>query len=260
MQRLLLAANAGDRQALARLLESHRRLIASIAGKYVRTLEDREDLTQEVINSAFENFTQLRDQKAFTGWIMGITANQGKNWLSRRVIKEKRVLPLDHPGFQERDVAQQPNPGACPEAQAVHHETAEYLKNILWKSCSGVEYNVIVRRWAEEEYAQIVAELAIENEATARSHYHRGIRSLWNCLLTEHREFLGGETAIQEAFAKAANAADLKERLTEEEKQAFQICAKSKPAFVSACMKLRKYLPVSIWLLLILRSMLYGQR
>jgi RNA polymerase sigma factor (sigma-70 family) len=260
MQRLLEEANAGNRQALAKLLEEHRSLVLSVAGRYADRREDREDLCQETLKAAYMSFERLQDKMAFTKWIMNITANHGKNWLARERPKQRETASLDSEEYLDGGSHQQIKPDSCPEEKLLADDTIVYLVNVLTQNCSEVEYNVIVRRWRGEEYSQIAAALSIEEESTARSHFHRGVRKLWASLLAEHRDFLGGEAVIQGALTKAEKSEDHTKHLTDEEKQAFAANAKSKNAFASACMKLRVFLPLSVYLLLFFWSVLHGQR
>jgi RNA polymerase sigma factor (sigma-70 family) len=256
IQRLFEEAQAGSRQALETLLKRHTPLVASIAGRCTDNVEDREDFIQEVMRAACASFANAREGKAFTKWMMSIAENQGKNWLSRERPKQRATSSLDSEIYQDGGSAQQIERQPCPEDKIVLEETKRYLSDVLEKCCSGVEYNVMVRKWREYDYARIARELSI-NEGTARSHYHRGERKFWMCLLTDHRDFLGGEAVIAGAIAKAAQSTDLESRLTEDEKQAFQAGNKSNKAFASACMKVRLFLPLSACLLLIW-SVLHG--
>ena len=257
MQRLLEKARAGDRQALADLLENHRSLIRSIVVRYTNIEEDRTDLTQDVIDAAYESFKSLRDGAAFIKWILNITKNLCNNWSKRERNNQQKTASLNDLEYQEGGSAQPIDPHACPEDWTVNMEITRYILNVLKSNCSGAEYNVMVRRWNEDEYSKIAAELLID-QTTARSYYHRGERKLWTCLLAEHRDFLGGEASIAEAMKKAEVSNDPKVRLTEEEKQAFQAGDKSKQKFASACIKVRLFLPLSVCLFLFFRSVPHG--
>ena len=259
IQDWLREARAGNRDALEKLLEKHRPLVAAIARKYTDCWEDREDLTQEVMKAAYRGFESLRDDMAFVRWIMGIAENIGKNWLNRERPKQRATDSLDSPPYQEGGSAQQAEAEAGPERRIVARQTHDYLLQVLHQNCSGAEYNVMIKRWNGYDYSQIAHDLSIKPE-TARSHYHRGERKLWTSLLTDHRDFLGGETEVAGAFVKAANSGDPERRLTEEEKQAFQAGERRKDAFQSACMKLRTFLPTPICVLLFVWSLLHGQR
>ena len=249
IQRLFEEAQAGKRQALEKLLERHRPLVASVVSRYAERWEDRQDLIQDVMEAATANFVQVREGMAFPKWMMSIADNLGKNWRSRKLPKQRATDSLDSPLYQERGSAQPIEENSCLEDKVMLTETMKYLADVLEQSCSGIEYNVMIRKWNGREYTQIADELGIK-VPTARSHYHRGERKLWTCLLAEHRDFLGGETVITGAIAKAALAADPETRLTDEEKQACKAGDKSRKAFASGCMKVRQFLPLSACILL----------
>ena len=256
-QHLFEAAKAGNEQALEELLERQRPLILSVARRYIDRREDREDFVQEVMKAAWTGFESAREGPAFTGWMIGIAENRGKNWLNRDRPKQEAVVSLNDAEYQDGGSAQPIAPDTCPAERVVALETTRVLFDAVTQSCSGVEFNVMIRKWNGRDYARIAGELSIK-EATARSHYRRGERKLWTCLLTEHREFLGGEAVIAQATAKAEICSDLKSRLNAEEKQAFKAGERSRKAFTSACMKVRLFLPLSVGLLLFLRRVFHG--
>lgn len=92
------AAAHGDRAAYARLIDSHRTLVCSIALGIVRDLSTSEDVAQEVFLAVWKGLGRLRNPTSFRPWLRQLTRNQARDVLRRRrssaAVVADRLDPL----------------------------------------------------------------------------------------------------------------------------------------------------------------------
>ena len=94
---------AGETGAFRLLVESHQRLVFQFARNMLRSVEDAEDLTQEVFLAAFQNLVSFNEKKGrLATWLLTIARNRCCNHLKRRqtvtpgdVDAPDRSLPPD---------------------------------------------------------------------------------------------------------------------------------------------------------------------
>ena len=99
---------AGETGAFRVLVESHQRLVFQFARNMLRSVEDAEDLTQEVFVAAFQNLATFDGNKArLSTWLLTIARNRCCNHLKRRqtetlgdVDTVDRSLPPDDAAIQ----------------------------------------------------------------------------------------------------------------------------------------------------------------
>ncbi len=117
------------------LLEPVHDNLARFARSIAAGDEDARDLVGETVLRALEHFDELKDEKAFLGWLFTIAVRLGRRWESRR----KTFGPYD-----EAEVARRPSEGVSPE---VRHDIA-------------MLYNALRRLREEEREAIILFEIA----------------------------------------------------------------------------------------------------
>jgi RNA polymerase sigma factor (sigma-70 family) len=87
-QALLQAHNAGDPQALNRIIEAYRPMMFSVFLKWFRlSTEDAEDLSQEVMLQLVLKAPEIRNVRT---WMLGTSINQAKKRI-RRLIRERNL-------------------------------------------------------------------------------------------------------------------------------------------------------------------------
>lgn len=84
MEKDVLAAARGDRDAYVRLIDGHRTLVCSIALAIVRDLPASEDVAQEVFLTAWQGLGQLRNPTSFGPWLRQLTRNHARDVLRTR--------------------------------------------------------------------------------------------------------------------------------------------------------------------------------
>jgi RNA polymerase sigma-70 factor, ECF subfamily len=92
-QRLLDAARAGDEDAFARLVESHRAQLHAHCYRMLGSLHDAEDALQEVLLRAWNGLPRFGGRSSLRTWLYRIATNVCLDVIARR---PKRVLPVDY--------------------------------------------------------------------------------------------------------------------------------------------------------------------
>ncbi len=92
-QQLLDAARAGDEDAFARLVESHRAQLHAHCYRMLGSLHDAEDALQEVLLRAWRGLPRFGRRSSLRTWLYRIAMNVCLDAIARR---PKRVLPVDY--------------------------------------------------------------------------------------------------------------------------------------------------------------------
>lgn len=109
---------AGETGAFRLLVERHQPLVFQFARNMLRTIEDAEDLTQDVFVAAFQNLRRFDSTRAkFSTWLLTITRNRCLNQLARYRTSPVEIVSVDR--------------GLSPDAAAVANEVWQHLSEAL---------------------------------------------------------------------------------------------------------------------------------
>ena len=106
---LLARLQAGDEQALAELADAYRTKIYQLAFRYLRSREDAEEVTQDVLFKVYRKVGEFRGDAALSSWIYRITFNAAMSRL--RTVKYQRAQAQDRQAAetsQDRDGGSRP--------------------------------------------------------------------------------------------------------------------------------------------------------
>ena len=106
---LLERLQAGDEQALAELADAYRTKIYQLAFRYLRSREDAEEVTQDVLFKVYRKVGEFRGDAALSSWIYRITFNAAMSRL--RTVKYQRAQAQDR---QAADTSQDRDGGSRP--------------------------------------------------------------------------------------------------------------------------------------------------
>lgn len=101
----VVAAQRGDREALATLVEDHLDMLYNVAGRALNEQADVDDVVQETLLRVVENISTVREPDRFSGWILAIVHRQIAERIRYRRSSAPRSNPLEL-------AADQPDPGA----------------------------------------------------------------------------------------------------------------------------------------------------
>ncbi|MFI6735430.1 RNA polymerase sigma factor [Nonomuraea sp. NPDC050451] len=76
----VLAARAGDRDAIDELVRSHLPLVYNIVGRAMNGHPDVDDVVQETMARVVTGVSGLRDPDSFRSWLVAIALNQVREW------------------------------------------------------------------------------------------------------------------------------------------------------------------------------------
>jgi RNA polymerase sigma-70 factor (ECF subfamily) len=90
---LLKRLQAGDEEALVELVDTYRTKIYQLAFRYLRSREDAEEVTQDVLFKVYRKVGEFRGDAALSSWIYRITFNASMSRL--RTARYQRTLEAD---------------------------------------------------------------------------------------------------------------------------------------------------------------------
>jgi RNA polymerase sigma-70 factor (ECF subfamily) len=120
-ERLLAAAQRGDRAALEALLSRHRKTVFRYGLRYCRSTEDTEDAVQETLWAAARAIGNFRRAAAVTTWLFTIVRNKCHRMLFHKHTEPDLADVLPHV----------PDPGRSAEDEAATRQIQQILANAL---------------------------------------------------------------------------------------------------------------------------------
>ena len=106
---LIQAAQNGDDQAFATLINQHQTLVRGTLWSILQDFDDAEDATQEAFVLAYRNLSTLKDPQKFTAWLYTIARN-----VANKTIRKKQLQARGLSRFQELSQAPKEEPSHTP--------------------------------------------------------------------------------------------------------------------------------------------------
>lgn len=194
---LLHAAVAGDSQAFSHLIAPYRRELLLYGYRLLGSLQDAEDLTQEVYVRAWTRLVTFEQRASFRAWLYRIATNLGCDMLEQR---QRRSLPhLSVPAAALTDPVPPPTSDPIwldplpdtllvdadgePETRYLRRESVTLAFLVALQALPARQRAILLLREVLDWHASEVAELldmsvtAVESalgraRATLREHYH----------------------------------------------------------------------------------------
>jgi RNA polymerase sigma-70 factor, ECF subfamily len=162
---------AGDREALAPLMERHHRRLYRVALAYLRQPDDALDAVQETFVKAFVHAPRWDGAAEVAPWLTRIAVNQSIDMYRRGRRRQAREEPLD-------DAAGAPRPLAVadpsPERRTMGREIGERVGSAL-RTLPERQRAVFVLRHYEELSLDEIAQTLDMSLGTVKSALHRAI-------------------------------------------------------------------------------------
>lgn len=178
---LVRRARAGDRDAFDVIAGRHRAMLLALAFVRTGSLDEAEDLVQEVLTRAWCKLATLQDVEAFVPWLKAIAANACRNWYRRsRPWPESLSRDLD---------AQLPDPGPTPLQVLLERERQRELRQALLALPAANRMALMMHVWGRS-YEEVAAATGVK-VTTVEGRIHRARRQLRRLLRDEGEEFLG---------------------------------------------------------------------
>ncbi|MCC6222645.1 MAG: sigma-70 family RNA polymerase sigma factor [Thermoleophilia bacterium] len=158
--RLVRKAQAGDRDAFARLVEEHRHRLLTLAARELGSAADAEDAVQETLIRAWRALPRFRAESAFSTWLYRICLN---------AVHDQRARSARGGGVPLDDVAEPVSPRDPIAAGELSGELQRALAGLDETYRTAVLlYDVLGRSYAE------IAEMLGVAEGTVKSRIFRG--------------------------------------------------------------------------------------
>ena len=128
---LVVAAKNGDEQAFETLFKRYRRRTLAVVLRYIRAVEDAEDIVQQSFYKAFVHLSQFQGESSFSTWLTRIAINEALMFL--RHIGAMREVSIDIIGDAEGSPAsvEIPDSNADPEIRCSQREEARILSKAV---------------------------------------------------------------------------------------------------------------------------------
>lgn len=179
---LVKRAQAGDKNAFARLIQPYIRKTYHVALKITRNREDAEDAAQQSLLNAYAHIHQFRGQSRFSSWLMRIAMNEA-------LIKVRKRRSEDHYLTYESSSGEQPSPVELLSASDAYHPEKLYCKvedqRALREAIDGLGSGSRVVVWLlgmQERQAKEAATILKLSQSAVKTRFSRARQQLRECL------------------------------------------------------------------------------
>jgi RNA polymerase sigma-70 factor, ECF subfamily len=181
---LILAAQRGDRQAFAILIERYQRRIVALARRFIRVREDAEDIVQQSFQKAFLHLHKFEGKSRFSTWLTRIAINEALMFLRRgRRLREVSINDLS--GNKETALGLEiPDSRADPESSFLQDERSRILSAAMNRLSPRIRQAIELRELGELSTEEAARVLGISVSAVKARVFH-GRRKLRQVLRRE---------------------------------------------------------------------------
>lgn len=121
---LVMDIKAGNKKALGKLVERHKKLAFRTALGLVGNKDDAYDISQEAFMRVYKSAGTYNEAQPFLPWFYTIIANLSRTWLQRRSKRENQTVDIEDISFLL--VAE-----GTPESRLIMKETIARLRQAL---------------------------------------------------------------------------------------------------------------------------------
>jgi len=171
---------ADDKNAFKQFVESYQKLVAHIVFRMVPSVQDREDVCQEVFLKIYRNLAGFKYKSKLSTWVACIARNTALNHL------EKKKVPAYSDLTPEEDTIEDvPSEIETPLGQIESADTSEIVRRELAKM--PVKYREVLTLYhLDNMNYEEIAEITDLPPGTVKSHLFRGRKYLKDRLLSQY--------------------------------------------------------------------------
>jgi len=158
----------GDQAAWQTIVRTHRRKVFNIAYKFVGSVDEAEDLTQDVFIKVFRSLSTFDRRANFQTWLYSVTRNLCIDHY-RALRKEREALNRD----LDVDVLAPASPDRSPLQILESQDQAALLRRALDRLPAAMRTAVVLRDLQELSYEDIAQKLDLP-DGTVKSRISRG--------------------------------------------------------------------------------------
>jgi RNA polymerase sigma-70 factor (ECF subfamily) len=164
---LIMDIKAGNRSALAKLVEKHKKLAYATALGLVGNRDDAFDISQEAFLRVYQSAKTFDEKQPFLPWFYTIIANLSRTWLRRRTRREKSMLDVDDVSYLLVD-------SDNPETEMIQRETIDRLRHALMELSFDDREIITLQHFRGMSYDEIAEMLGIpKGTVMSRLYYAR---------------------------------------------------------------------------------------
>jgi len=169
---LVVAARNGDDQAFETLFKRYRRKTLAVVLRYIRAVEDAEDIVQQSFYKAFVHLSQFQGESSFSTWLTRIAINEALMFL--RHIGAVREISIDSMGDTEGSPAslEIPDSNADPEIRRSQRERAQILSSAMDELTPRMRQALELRELAELSTGETAERLGVSIGAVKARIFH----------------------------------------------------------------------------------------
>jgi len=169
---LALRAQAGDFNAFAELIGTHKNRIYGLARKLSGNDQDAEDIVQDTFLKAIDKINQFRLEASFGTWLYTIALNESRALFAKQKQSDlkpiEEYLPEGHSGSHETGdhhrLFDWRDPGSVLESEELRNTIDRHIADLPYKY-----REAFVLRYVEELSVKEVARAINESEAATKS-------------------------------------------------------------------------------------------
>lgn len=162
---LMLAFQAGDKQAFEKLMTAHFSRVLNFIFRYVGRRDIAEDLTQEVFIRVYKSVGNYQPQSKFQTWLFTIAKNLSLNELrahKHKMVSMEEMIDTgeDRVKIQFKDERQK-----TPAQQLLDHEQSQQIRKAIAELPENQRVAVLLRRYEQFTYEEIAEVMQVTPKA-----------------------------------------------------------------------------------------------
>ncbi len=169
------AAQQGDHDAFAKLLEAYKGPVYNLAYRMLQNGPEAEDAGQEIFLRVYTKLATYDRERKFLSWLLSIASNYCIDVLRRR---RATLVTLDDVAFAV------PSQAASPERLALDHEQRQIVLRAISQLPETYRLVTVLRYYHDLSYEEIEASTGL-TEATVKTRLFRARRMLQDLLRHE---------------------------------------------------------------------------
>ncbi|MDR1465890.1 MAG: sigma-70 family RNA polymerase sigma factor [Oscillospiraceae bacterium] len=180
---LVQEAAAGSQEAFEQLYHLTRQQAYFVAFSVAKNEADAKDILQESYLKAYQNLARLEQPERFSAWLNRITANQAKNYISRRQPESF----AEYEGESAADWQEETDLDFLPDERMDLQEIRALVGRIVTELPEDQRLCVLLRYYDDMEVAEIAQALELP-EGTVKSRLSRARKKIAAALETAQRK------------------------------------------------------------------------
>ena len=174
MMELVKKSQSGEPGAMEELLRAAYTPVSYQCRRFLKTGQDAEDVTQEILILLYEKLDTLREPEAFWGWMNQITVNCCKSAIARSPSRKEAPILEDEEGYSILDSLENEDKQLMPEDAFDNAETARMIGGIVDELPEPQRICILLYYYNEMSVKEIAETIeAPENTVKSRLNYAR---------------------------------------------------------------------------------------